>query len=272
MDEEAEAHSNIVTAQGHTGNKGLGHSLSRGPASEPEHPSPICVHPLPSPSLSSQAENLLLDAEANIKIADFGFSNEFTLGSKLDTFCGSPPYAAPELFQGKKYDGPEVDIWSLGVILYTLVSGSLPFDGHNLKVLGVAGRGPHPPHVSSAEGRGRSEIMWRDGGQAGPRSPRTVLLGFRAQASQLAGWAGFRSQLPQYVSVAHHRWVRSGCSRFCRLCMNKKGRNPVFPTQCTISDPKHAKWEEPITNGHALSDSTSTKCPGQANPKRQEAD
>lgn len=51
-------------------------------------------------SFSFQAENLLLDSEMNIKIADFGFSNEFTPGGKLYTFCGSPPYAAPELFQG----------------------------------------------------------------------------------------------------------------------------------------------------------------------------
>lgn len=50
--------------------------------------------------LNFQAENLLLDADMNIKIADFGFSNEFVPGNKLDTFCGSPPYAAPELFQG----------------------------------------------------------------------------------------------------------------------------------------------------------------------------
>ena len=82
-----------------------------------------------------KAENLLLDGQMNIKIADFGFSTEFTVGSKLDTFCGSPPYAAPELFQGKKYDGPEVDVWSLGVVLFTLISGALPFDGVTLPEL-----------------------------------------------------------------------------------------------------------------------------------------
>eukprot|EP00056_Hartaetosiga_gracilis_P013173 m.216177 g.216177 ORF g.216177 m.216177 type:complete len:581 (+) comp13803_c0_seq1:128-1870(+) len=82
-----------------------------------------------------KAENLLLSKDLNIKIADFGFANTFEEGRKLDTFCGSPPYAAPELFLGRQYDGPEVDVWSLGVILYTLVSGALPFDGETLRDL-----------------------------------------------------------------------------------------------------------------------------------------
>uniref|UniRef100_A0A8C0E7W0 non-specific serine/threonine protein kinase n=1 Tax=Bubo bubo TaxID=30461 RepID=A0A8C0E7W0_BUBBB len=64
-----------------------------------------------------KAENLLLDANLNIKIADFGFSNIFTPGQLLKTWCGSPPYAAPELFEGKEYDGPKVDIWVSGASL-----------------------------------------------------------------------------------------------------------------------------------------------------------
>ena len=84
-----------------------------------------------------KAENLLLDHDGNIKLADFGFSNYFSAGQTLRTWCGSPPYAAPELFEGREYDGPKADIWSLGVILYVLVSGSLPFDGATLQDLRV---------------------------------------------------------------------------------------------------------------------------------------
>ncbi|KAI6654587.1 Serine/threonine-protein kinase SIK3-like [Oopsacas minuta] len=82
-----------------------------------------------------KAENLLLDENNNIKIADFGFSNHFSKDSFLRTWCGSPPYAAPELFQGKEYVGPEVDIWSLGVVLYVMVCGVLPFQGKDIPEL-----------------------------------------------------------------------------------------------------------------------------------------
>ncbi|RUS88221.1 hypothetical protein EGW08_003987, partial [Elysia chlorotica] len=82
-----------------------------------------------------KAENLLLDANLNIKIADFGFSNFFTPNLPLKTWCGSPPYAAPELFEGVEYDAPKVDVWSLGVVLYVLVCGALPFDGSSLQSL-----------------------------------------------------------------------------------------------------------------------------------------
>ncbi|KAH8371985.1 hypothetical protein KR093_009581, partial [Drosophila rubida] len=79
-----------------------------------------------------KAENVLLDKDMNIKLADFGFSNHYEEGSLLRTWCGSPPYAAPEVFQGLEYDGPKSDIWSLGVVLYALVCGALPFDGKTI--------------------------------------------------------------------------------------------------------------------------------------------
>ncbi|XP_020706710.1 serine/threonine-protein kinase SIK3-like isoform X3 [Athalia rosae] len=82
-----------------------------------------------------KAENLLLDVDNNIKLADFGFSNEYTPGVPLSTWCGSPPYAAPEIFKGTHYDGPRADVWSLGVVLYVLVCGALPFDGPTMQSL-----------------------------------------------------------------------------------------------------------------------------------------
>ena len=66
-----------------------------------------------------KAENLLLDAHMNIKLADFGFSNQFHEGTVLSTWCGSPPYAAPELFMGLNYDGTKADIWVRSILLQT---------------------------------------------------------------------------------------------------------------------------------------------------------
>ncbi|KAJ1512524.1 MAP/microtubule affinity-regulating kinase 3 [Coelomomyces lativittatus] len=80
-------------------------------------------------------ENLLLDNDKTIKIIDFGFGNTFKPHGLLDTYCGSPFYAAPEMILGKPYVGPEVDMWSLGIILYALLCGHLPFDDENIKEL-----------------------------------------------------------------------------------------------------------------------------------------
>ncbi|OQV19619.1 5'-AMP-activated protein kinase catalytic subunit alpha-2 [Hypsibius exemplaris] len=80
-------------------------------------------------------ENLLLDFKLNVKIADFGLSNMMMDGEFLRTSCGSPNYAAPEVISGKLYAGPEVDIWSCGVILYALLVGALPFDDEHVPTL-----------------------------------------------------------------------------------------------------------------------------------------
>lgn len=80
-------------------------------------------------------ENLLLDEHLNVKIADFGLSNIMTDGNFLKTSCGSPNYAAPEVIGGKLYAGPEVDVWSCGVILYVLLVGRLPFDDEHIPSL-----------------------------------------------------------------------------------------------------------------------------------------
>ncbi|EJD39005.1 Pkinase-domain-containing protein, partial [Auricularia subglabra TFB-10046 SS5] len=73
-------------------------------------------------------ENVLLDERCRVKLGDFGFTREFERGSLLDTFCGTTGYASPEMLLGKKYHGQEVDVWSLGIILYALLTGTLPFD------------------------------------------------------------------------------------------------------------------------------------------------
>ena len=70
-------------------------------------------------------ENLLLDSQNNIKVADFGMASLQPAGNMLETSCGSPHYACPEVIRGDKYDGTAADVWSLGVILFALLVNNL---------------------------------------------------------------------------------------------------------------------------------------------------
>ncbi|KAJ3165241.1 hypothetical protein HDU88_004326 [Geranomyces variabilis] len=99
-----------------------------------------------------KAENLLLDSDMHIKISDFGLSNMFDKRKQLTTCCGSPVYSAPELIEGRKYVGPEIDSWSLGVNLYAMVVGDLPFAEKELKKLYekiLSGKYQVPTYVSA---------------------------------------------------------------------------------------------------------------------------
>ncbi|CAL8321084.1 unnamed protein product [Gadus morhua 'NCC'] len=104
-------------------------------------------------------ENVLLDENGNIKIADFGLSNLYHKDKLLQTFCGSPLYASPEIVNGKPYRGPEVDSWALGVLLYTLVYGAMPFDGGNHKnLIRQISNGEYREPTQSSDARGL--IRW----------------------------------------------------------------------------------------------------------------
>lgn len=82
-------------------------------------------------------ENVLLDRNQNLKLIDFGLcaKPEGGLESQLQTSCGSPNYAAPEVIKGKQYYGSETDVWSMGVMLYALLCGYLPFDSDSIDQL-----------------------------------------------------------------------------------------------------------------------------------------
>ncbi|UZP41683.1 hypothetical protein NXS19_009499 [Fusarium pseudograminearum] len=82
-----------------------------------------CVH------RDLKLENILFDKHENVKLVDFGFTREYEgRTNHLQTFCGTICYSAPEMLKGEKYAGEKVDVWSLGIILYALLCGELPFD------------------------------------------------------------------------------------------------------------------------------------------------
>ena len=87
------------------------------------------VHNLSCVHRDLKLENILLDKNENVKLCDFGFTRKYEgKSSYLQTFCGTVCYSAPEMLKGEKYAGEKVDVWSLGIILYALLTGELPFD------------------------------------------------------------------------------------------------------------------------------------------------
>ncbi|XP_009134629.1 SNF1-related protein kinase catalytic subunit alpha KIN10 isoform X1 [Brassica rapa] len=136
-------------------------------------------------------ENLLLESKCNVKIADFGLSNVMRDGHFLKTSCGSPNYAAPEVISGKLYAGPEVDVWSCGVILYALLCGTLPFDDENLPHLYKKIKGgiyTLPSHLSA----GARDLI-----------PKMLVVDpmKRATIAEIRQHHWFQPHLPRYLAV-----------------------------------------------------------------------
>ncbi|KAM3557340.1 hypothetical protein ARSEF4850_005108 [Beauveria asiatica] len=105
-----------------------------------------CVH------RDLKLENILFDRHENVKLVDFGFTREYEgRVNHLQTFCGTICYSAPEMLKGEKYAGEKVDVWSLGIILYSLLCGELPFDDDddNVTRSRILGQEPkYPDHLS----------------------------------------------------------------------------------------------------------------------------
>ena len=97
--------------------------------------SSIKVHLSLTSAPDLKIENILISQTGNIKIIDFGLSNIYNTIENLSTRCGSLYFTAPEVLDAKPYVGPEVDVWSFGVVLYVLVCGKVPFDDKNLPAL-----------------------------------------------------------------------------------------------------------------------------------------
>ena len=145
-------------------------------------------------------ENLLIDREKNVKIADFGLSNIMTDGNFLKTSCGSPNYAAPEVISGKLYAGPEVDVWSCGVILYVLLVGRLPFDDDYIPALFkkiAAGNFHMPSYISSGAARLIGKML-----QVHPVQRITI--------PEIRQDPWFLKDLPKYLQPPPEEFINSG--------------------------------------------------------------
>ena len=169
-------------------------------------------------------ENLLLDDKRHVKIADFGLSNVMKDGHFLKTSCGSPNYAAPEVISGKLYAGPEVDVWSCGVILYALLCGSLPFDDESIpnlfrKIKNGIYSLPH--HLSP----GARDLI-----------PRMLLVNpmKRITIAEIRQHQWFTTHLPRYLAVIQVTHQTQHCLDFS-ISMRRWTTFPDFPESTQTS-------------------------------------
>nr|XP_042703289.1 serine/threonine-protein kinase BRSK2 [Chrysemys picta bellii] len=234
-------------------------------------PLPWCSH------RDLKPENLLLDEKNNIRIADFGMASLQVGASLLETSCGSPHYACPEVIKGEKYDGRRADMWSCGVILFALLVGALPFDDDNLRqLLEKVKRGvfhmPHfiPPDCQSLL-RGMIEVEpekrlsleqiqkhpWFLGGKNEPEPeqpvPRKVSIRRIQSVSELdpdvlesmysLGCFRDKGRLQQELQAEGqpHHGPRTAAQR---------GHIPHSPRPRSLADPPRKRVDSPMLNRH----------------------
>uniref|UniRef100_H3CCL0 BR serine/threonine kinase 2 n=1 Tax=Tetraodon nigroviridis TaxID=99883 RepID=H3CCL0_TETNG len=228
-------------------------------------------------------ENLLLDEKNNIRIADFGMASLQVGDSLLETSCGSPHYACPEVIRGEKYDGRKADAWSCGVILFALLVGALPFDDDNLRnllekvKLGVF----HMPHFIPPDCqnllRGMIEVdpakrltvrHWRDptAGKNEPEPeqpvPRKVVVRTLASAEEIdpdvlesmnsLGCFRDKEKLTSDLLSADHNQEKM----IYFLLLDRKERYPShedqnLPPRNEIADPPRKRVDSPMLSRHA---------------------
>ncbi|XP_051890898.1 NUAK family SNF1-like kinase 1 [Pristis pectinata] len=213
-------------------------------------------------------ENILLDATGNVKIADFGLSNLYHHDRFLQTFCGSPLYASPEIVNGRPYRGPEVDSWSLGVLLYTLVHGTMPFDGHDYKNLVkqiTNGEYREPTKPSDACGLIRWLLMVNPDRRATIEDVAThwwVNWGYKTQVCEMESVRGYESPVTITLDWMQRssRIVFESGSKV--RCFFKQHSSPLERQRSL----KKSKKENDIS--HSLQEGGASESPGKSLLKR----
>jgi len=158
-------------------------------------------------------ENLLLDTADTVKLIDFGFATQVaSKTSRLRAFCGTPSYMAPEIVRGESYSGFSTDVWALGVILFAMLTGTLPFTGRSeVQLYAKIRRGAYiiPEFLSDA--------------------PKRLLKGLlRLEATSR----------PSAMALHKHPWLQGNGSQTLVSSSNVSGQNGTSISAAGVAAPR----------------------------------